>query len=106
MTIPEKIKLNGVLYDIVWKDELEEDGESLDGRIDYASNLIELNKSTQSYQNACRTLLHELIHFILEEHDIGLKINKIPPDEEALCELFSRSLYQIFEDNQLYGGQS
>lgn len=103
MTIPEKVKLNGVVYDIVWKDDLiNEDKERLDGRINYSDNIIELNKSTQSYQGACRTLLHEFVHFIIEEHDIGQNIERIPQDEEALCELFSRSLYQIFEDNQLY----
>ena len=102
MNIPEKIKLNGVTYDVVWKDDMFEDEERLDGRINFSKNTIELNKSSQSYQSACRTFIHELIHFILEEYNIDDCDNKIPANEEALCDLMAKGLYQIFEDNKLY----
>lgn len=103
MNIPDQIKLNGVTYDVVWKDDIfHEDGQRLDGRINFYQNTIELNKSTQSYQTACRTLLHELVHFALKEHTLSDGDFVIPENEEELCELMARSFYQILEDNKLY----
>ena len=102
MNIPDKVRLNGITYDVIWKDDMFVDEERLDGKINFSRNTIELNKSSQSYQNACRTFIHELVHFILYEYTADNDDSRIPEDEEDLCELMSKGLYQILEDNKLY----
>lgn len=101
MKIPVKIRLNGIDYDVVWVDNLNDGCSILDGQIDHNASVIRLNSSTQGYQQQCVTFLHEVCHAFLQLHDfanVGTDA-RIPKDEETLVELFARSIYQFLQDN-------
>ena len=101
MKIPEKVRLNGIDYEVSFQHDLNENGLMLDGFIHHNYSIIKLNTQTQGYQMQCITFLHEICHYILHSYDCGgLGENKrIPKDEETLCEMFARGFYQFLQDN-------
>ena len=101
MKIPNKVRLNGVEFNIQWIHDLNDGGRILDGMIDYNHSLINLSSSTQGYQAQCITFLHEICHWILFHFDcaeVGSD-KRIPDDEETLVEMFARGFYQFLQDN-------
>ena len=101
MKLPQKINVNGVIYSVKIKHGLN-DGESvLYGEFDSNNEVINLNPDIQCDQGMIRTFLHEMCHAILHENDVGNYgyNSRVPKDEEVLCEMYSRSLYQILTDN-------
>jgi len=102
MNIPKSIKINGVDYAVKLVSGLN-DGESvLYGIFDENDMEIRINTNNQTHAGQCRTLLHEMIHAILYENDVkNLGYDcRTPKSEEELCEMFSRSLYQIIAENK------
>ena len=100
MKIPDKVRLNGVDYKVLWVEGLNNGSNLLDGFIDFNQSTISMNTSTQEHQQQCITFLHEICHGILNDYNCSEKPeNVIPKDEETLVELFARGFYQFLQDN-------
>lgn len=99
MKIPETIRLNGVDYRVIWKDDLHDDTHMLMGEIVYGESAIYLNPKVQDHQHACLTLWHEILHGIVEHFNISGAENRMPKTEEETVEMFARGVYQVLQDN-------
>ena len=94
MKIPNKIRIAGAEYDVCFEPQLRDGGRVLYGQIDYQSMKIILNEDcNRDHQRACLTLLHEVLHGIVEAN--GMTVER----EEAVVEMFARGLYQVLQDN-------
>ena len=94
MKIPNKIRIAGVEYDVLYEPTLRDGGSVLFGRIDYERMQILLSEeSNRNHQRYCLTLLHEVLHGIVEAN--GMEVEQ----EEAVIEMFARGLYQVLQDN-------
>ena len=94
MKIPNKIRIAGVEYDVLYEPTLRDGGSVLFGRIDYERMQILLSEeSNRNHQRYCLTLLHEVLHGIVEAN--GMEVER----EEAVIEMFARGLYQVLQDN-------
>lgn len=102
MKLPKSVRINGVDYSIEVVSGLNDGSEVLCGSFDEDDQVIKINKVNQTETGQFRTLLHEIGHAILYEHDLknlGYD-DRIPKSEETFCELFSRSVYQLIADNK------
>ena len=101
MKIPDKIRLNGIDYDVQFLHDLNDGERICDGLVDYNHSLISINPSTVGYQQQCIVFLHEVCHAILQLHDCANagENARVPKDEEELLEVFARGFYQFLQDN-------
>lgn len=94
MKIPNKIRIAGVEFDVSYEPTIRDGGSVLFGRIDYERMQILLSEeSNRNHQRYCLTLLHEVLHGIVEAN--GMEVER----EEAVIEMFARGLYQVLQDN-------
>lgn len=90
----ESIKIGGTVYKILnEKESFMADGKILDGGINYTQSLIKVARGDKSKQYADSTLIHEIVHGIIEEYSVKI------PEEEKFTEAFSKGLYQVLKDN-------
>ena len=97
MKIPDKIRINGVDYEITLvkaNEIISNDGHICYGMIDHDYSQIKLSNDKQGHQEMCCTLWHELVHAFLRSCDIDLG-----DKTEAACEAVSRGIYQVLQDN-------
>lgn len=97
MKIPEKVRISGVDYPIIYKEYLNDGTTLAYGYINYIENAIYLS-STENMNNSkkCTVLLHEILHGILHHYGTGITIE----NEELVIDTISKGLYQIIEDNK------
>jgi len=96
MTIPNKVRVNGVDYAIKRSDELIIiNHKECFGDIDYNKKLIRIKNDLQDIQGEEETLLHEIFHAIVYERNFDYSKN----DDETITEELARGLYQIVKDN-------
>jgi hypothetical protein len=94
MKIPDKVKINGIIYDI----KLEKPNcnsiteATLWGNINYKECKIVLDK-TLSEQKLWQVLFHEIIHGIADETHIKV-------DEDDIDRV-SNGFFQVMKDNNL-----
>ena len=94
MKIPNSIRIAGVEYAVKIEPHARSVGRVLAGYIDYEENVIALSEeSNKCHERMCITLLHEVLHGIVEAN--GMQVDK----EEAVVEMFARGLYQVLQDN-------
>ncbi len=94
MKIPNSIRIAGVEYEVRYEPSVRDGGAVLFGRIDYERMQIILSEeSNRNHQRYCLTLLHEVLHGIVEAN--GMQVER----EEAVIEMFARGLYQVLQDN-------
>lgn len=94
MKIPNSIRIVGAEYAVQIKPHARQGGQVLAGYIDYEENVIALSEeSCKCHERMCITLLHEVLHGIVEAN--GMTVEK----EEAVVEMFARGLYQVLQDN-------
>ena len=95
MNIPKSVRIGGVDYTICRKEYLHAEGHVLYGQIDYDNCEIRLSETEgQAFDHQCITLLHEIMHGIVENYQIALD------DEEKVIEAFARGLFQVIKDNE------
>jgi len=95
MRVPKKVRVNGVDYPIeITKDPILVEHRECLGAVTYYKHIIQIKKGDDvDEQQRCETLLHEIIHVILDDREIDFE------DDESIAEQFARAWYQIIEDN-------
>lgn len=94
MKIPEKVRIGGVEYPVVFVPYLNNGTMLAYGHIDYENSVIELSETCGTgHQKRCITLWHEILHGIREH--AGLEIE----NEEDVVNMFAKGIYQVLQDN-------
>lgn len=95
MKIPQSIKIGWRNYIVKFcEDRRDEEGNLLNGEIDYTNHVISIDKNIINEDEKIVTFLHEMIHGIF--HNQGhLKWR----DNENLVCAVSEGLFQIIKDN-------
>lgn len=94
MTIPNKIKVGGFVYDVKRRTDafVGSDGTALDGEHSFADKVITIGgNGCKEYQDLI--FLHEVCHAIIEAY-VSPKNH-----DELFVEQFSKGLYQVIVDN-------
>ena len=95
MKVPDIIRIAGIDYKITHEPKITQDGHLLYGQINYDDCLILLSSTDGiAHDKQCVTLLHEILHGIIESAQMELE------DEEKTCEVLARGLYQVIKDNE------
>ena len=94
MTTPKRIRFMGYTFRVVQETEHTEDEERY-GLIDYRTQTIQLNRNT-SDERKQETLVHELIHLVLD-------FTKVELEEDDVGRL-GHGLYAILKENGLLRG--
>lgn len=96
MKIPDRIVISGMEYEVIMTDEPLFDGNTRAyGRIDFENKKIIIDKTLREKQGHFQTLLHEIIHGIVNDRDIDFTCD----DEEVIVEQLARGFYQVIKDN-------
>lgn len=94
MKIPERVRIGGAEYAVVYVENLNDGVNMAYGHIDFDNCLISLSDSCgTAHEKRCMTLWHEILHGIREHN--GLEIE----DEERVVDMFARGIYQVLQDN-------
>ena len=93
----KKIRINGIDYLLEESDDLQVEGEDVDGYIDFSNATIAI-KHSLALQLQTVTMLHEVLHGIVQS--LGAYNNFLDRDtEEKICDIFARGIYQVIKDN-------
>lgn len=94
MKIPDSVRIGGVEYPIVYKENLNDGSRMLYGQISYDDCEICMSaENGTSHQFRCLTLWHEILHGLRNNN--GMEIE----NEEAVVEMFAKGIYQVLQDN-------
>lgn len=93
MTIPDKVKIGGVVFEVRRDVERLTLGPDFDANILYSKALIEIG-ADQNEQIQQRNFMHELVHAIF--WNLGETERK---DNEELVDKLAGALYQLIVDN-------
>jgi hypothetical protein len=94
MKIPDKVRINGIDYNVELREELHNGKSVLYGQALFGPATIRLNSAIQCHQMQCTTRWHEMFHVALVMHDIDLG-----EQEERALNALSHATYQILQDN-------
>lgn len=95
MTIPDKVKIGGIMFDVVFQDEISEREKEIDGRIIYDKQIIRI-KSGMAKEYTESVFLHEVLHGIVIQFQIDFGDN-----EERNIERLAYAIYQVLKDNDI-----
>lgn len=96
MNIPEKIIISGIEYETVLTDKpIFHINTRAYGQIDFENKKILIDKTLQEKQGHLQTLLHEIIHGIVEDRELDF----IKDSEETIVDQLAKGLYQVIKDN-------
>ena len=103
MYIPDKVKIDGMEYQVIQTDEtLTNDNKVCRGIIEYEHRIIKLNTLCQDEQGMKRTLFHEIIHGIVRERNFDFKA-----DEEMVIDELAKGFYNLLNDNpEMFSGKA
>ena len=99
MSSINKVKIGGVVYDIVKTNKVLKDEEEdlADGLIDFRNGKIFIsNKIGKDYYN--HVLLHEIFHGIV--YHFGINEIEGKDNEEEVVDKLARAMHCFFQDNQ------
>ena len=102
MTIPQKVRINGVDYDVIKlaaKEGLiisEATGAEVAGDIHYAGAFMRICECLAPGQQQV-VFWHEVLHAIL----LNAETDKVPTIPDHLLTTIARGINQVLEDNQL-----
>lgn len=68
------------------------------GHIDFDNKKISIDKTLRDHQGHLQTLLHEIIHGIIDDRDIDF----IQMDEEKIVDQLAKGLFQVLRDNKIF----
>lgn len=94
MNIPKEVKILGLIYKVEEVECIDVKNEETAGEADHNNLVIRLKSNLSSTQKE-NTLIHEIVHSILEslgDHE--------PSDDEKFVYRFSSVLHQVLKDNQ------
>lgn len=94
MNIPESVKILGLIYKVEQVECIDVKNEDTVGQADHNNLVIKLKSSLSSTQKE-NTLIHEIVHSILEslgDHELS--------DDEKFVYRFSSVLHQVLKDNE------
>jgi hypothetical protein len=95
LNIPEKVRIGSMTYPVTQSDKtLIVNGRECKGRIDYNMHTIEINNVVQDLQGCEQTLLHEIVHGIIDDRAISLD-----GDTEEVVDGLAMGLHQLIKDN-------
>jgi hypothetical protein len=94
MNIPESVKILGLIYQVEEVECIDAKNEETAGEADHNKLVIKLKSGLSSTQKE-NTLIHEIVHSILES--LG---DYEPSDDEKFIYRFSSVLHQVLKDNQ------
>lgn len=96
MKIPDKVRIGGVDYAIVYEDTVRNAATLLYGEINYNNSVIRLSRTDASgFHKQCITLWHEIIHGVVEHLGIDLEHST----EEQIVTALAKGVYQVMQDN-------
>lgn len=82
----KSVNILGRKYKVQFKNEvMRDDGAELFGQIDYGTGIIEISKKDRSEQGQHETLVHEVMHGILER--TGTRNAFTKEQIETICDL-------------------
>lgn len=91
MRIPDKVKICGVSFDVVYLDNLNDGNKVLLGETNYDNTTIKLCSSNQSEEGKKMTFIHEVVHVI--DNAFQLKLS------EEYIESIGRGVFALINDN-------
>jgi Zn-dependent peptidase ImmA (M78 family) len=94
LNIPESVKILGLIYKVEQVECIDVKNEDTVGQADHNNLVIKLKSSLSSTQKE-NTLIHEIVHSILEslgDHELS--------DDEKFVYRFSSVLHQVLKDNE------
>lgn len=94
ISLPEKIKIGGLTFEVILCDRPSDVHADYTGLINFENLHIRVNQSLAQGQSE-KVLVHEIVHGILAH--CNLKMD----GEEDFVERFSEALYQVLKDNEL-----
>lgn len=94
MKIPKKIRIAGVDFSVIYQSPLVEESSQCYGTINYDKAEIMLDAKLQNHQGLCQTLLHEIIHGVLNAY-----LPTLDEHDEHLVNAVATGLYQVLQDN-------
>lgn len=94
MNIPKEVKILGLVYKVEEVECIDVKNEETAGEADHNNLVIKLKSNLSSTQKE-NTLIHEMVHSILET--LG---DYETSDDEKFVYRFSSVLHQVLKDNQ------
>lgn len=96
MNIPNYVRIGSNYYDIEFTDEpLIIDGRVCMGIIEYYNHVIKIGNNFGDEQQKEQTLLHEIVHGIIDDRSINFKEDS----EEFIVDKIAKGLHQVILDN-------
>lgn len=93
MNIPKIVRIGGIDYTVVHKENLNTGGQLALGRCHFDDEKIELASNLQGEQGIEQTFLHEILHAICNHFDLELN------DDEDSLDKVAKGLYMVLKDN-------
>jgi hypothetical protein len=90
MNIPDKVKIGGINYNVIYTDVVDATNRNIDGQIIYDKQEIRLLKTMPAEYMEC-VFLHEIIHGAFDFCNID--------NNEDVVRRLSTAMYQIVKDN-------
>lgn len=92
--LPEKVKIGGLVFEVILKEKLNSNpGSTVLGKLVYLEQKIYIN-STATLEIQKQALYHEMIHAMMI-HLAEFEIN----DNERFVRRLANLLYQVFQEN-------
>lgn len=97
MNIPDYVRISGIEYKVKYVPNLNDGCKLCYGHIDFDRCEIQISKTIEfDEQKQIVTLLHEVIHGIIEEYNVDMS------DEESAVKGISKGLFQVIRDNEFF----
>jgi predicted metal-dependent peptidase len=93
MKIPEKVKIGGLTYTVIFTAQPNESDSDVDGIVVYEKQEIRL-KAGFAKEYTEKVFLHEVIHAIINHFQISFK-----GQDEFVTETMAHGIYMIYKDN-------
>ena len=93
MNIPEKVKVGGLTYTVIFTAEPKESDGDVDGIVVYEKQEIRL-KTGLAKEYTEKVFLHEVMHAIIKHFQISFK-----GQDEFVTETMAHGIYMIYKDN-------
>jgi hypothetical protein len=91
MKIPRRIKIGGHWFSVLYKSDSKDGFEGSGRKSSWANQIILQTNAVQSKKES--TLIHEIIHEIAWQHELGLS--------ESQVSTIAEGFYQVLLDNRL-----
>lgn len=108
MKIPSTLKIAGRTWKVVTSEDMEKQlsmGNWL-GRIVQSTGEIHLSVKYRDQDGVSETLIHEILHVLIDNAGLSKTVLSDKDEEEAVVEALCCGLYQVLKDNDLWQEKS